>query len=121
VVRGAGQLPRAGDEASPDIRAAQKSLWEAGLALEGPDSDALKGQLRERNGQGVHFSGQGLREHAARWVEKVAPWLETQSDAVAPSPLESSQRHQTPRVREGRLSKNFAWNEVYISLAEPSS
>ncbi len=67
-----------GDEASPDIRAAQKSLWDAGLALEGPDTDALKGQLRENKGQGVHFSGQGLRQHAARWVEKVAPWLETQ-------------------------------------------
>lgn len=69
-----------GDEASPDIRAAQKSLWEAGLALEGPDSDALKGPLREHNGQGVHFSGQGLRTHAARWAEKVAPWLDTQLD-----------------------------------------
>ncbi|MCY2990255.1 MAG: hypothetical protein NTY19_20620 [Planctomycetota bacterium] len=67
-----------GDEASPDIRAAQASLWKDRIALEGPDSDALKGQLRERNGQGVHFSGQGLRQHAARWVEKVAPWLEAQ-------------------------------------------
>ncbi len=67
-----------GDEASPDIRAAQKSLWDAGVALEGPDTDALKGELREQNGQGVHFSGKGLREHAARWAEKVSPWLETQ-------------------------------------------
>ncbi len=67
-----------GDEASPDIRAAQASLWKPGLALEGPDSDALKGDLRERGGKGVHFSGPGLREHAARWVEKVTPWLESQ-------------------------------------------
>ncbi len=65
-----------GDEASPDIRAAQASLWKAGLAFEGPDSDALKGNLRENGGKGVHFSGPGLREHAAKWVEKVAPWLE---------------------------------------------
>ena len=65
-----------GDEASPDIRAAQASLWQSGLALAGPDSDALKGGLRERGGQGVHFSGPGLREHAAKWVEQVAPWLE---------------------------------------------
>ena len=65
-----------GDEASPDIRAAQKSLWKAGLALEGPDTDALKGEFRDGGGKGVHFSGRGLREHAARWVEKVAPWLE---------------------------------------------
>lgn len=67
-----------GDEASPDIRAAQASLWQSGLALAGPDSDALKGELRERGGKGVHFSGPGLRAHAAKWVEKVAPWLESQ-------------------------------------------
>jgi hypothetical protein len=68
-----------GDEASPDIRAAQASLWKDGIALEGPDSDALKGNLRESGGKGVHFSGAGLREHAARWVEKVAPWVEKQA------------------------------------------
>jgi hypothetical protein len=70
-----------GDEASPDIRAAQASLWKDGIALEGPDSDALKGDLRDSNGQGVHFSGKGLREHGARWAEKVIPWLETQIGA----------------------------------------
>ena len=67
-----------GDEASPDIRAAQAALWKSGVALAGPDSDALKGELRERGGKGVHFSGKGLREHAARWFEQVAPWLEKQ-------------------------------------------
>ncbi|HRH97986.1 MAG TPA: sialate O-acetylesterase [Prosthecobacter sp.] len=66
-----------GDEASPDIRDAQASLWKDGIAFEGPDSDALKGELRERNGQGVHFSGPGLREHAAKWAEKLVPWIET--------------------------------------------
>ena len=64
-----------GDEASPDIRAAQASLWKDGVAFEGPDTDALKGEWRDSGGNGVHFSGPGLREHAARWVEKVAPWL----------------------------------------------
>jgi hypothetical protein len=73
-----------GDEASPDIRAAQASLWKDGIALAGPDSDALKGNLRENGGTGVHFSGPGLREHGARWVEKVAPWLERQQ-ATQPS------------------------------------
>jgi hypothetical protein len=67
-----------GDEASPDIRAAQASLWKDGIALEGPDSDALKDAFRDDRGKGVHFSGPGLREHAAKWVEKVAPWLEKQ-------------------------------------------
>jgi hypothetical protein len=76
VARATYHIP--GDEASPDIRAAQKALWESGIALEGPDTDAIKGELRENKGKGVHFSGQGLRQHAASWVEKVAPWLETQ-------------------------------------------
>ncbi|MEP6670949.1 MAG: sialate O-acetylesterase [Chthoniobacter sp.] len=67
-----------GDEASPDIRKAQASLWRDGPALEGPDSDALKGALREANGQGVHFSDVGLQEHAAKWAEKVCPWIESQ-------------------------------------------
>ncbi len=65
-----------GDESSAEIRAAQASLWQDGIALEGPDTDLLKGELRDNGGKGVHFSGPGLREHAARWVEKVAPWLE---------------------------------------------
>ena len=67
-----------GDEGSEDIRAAQASLWKVGVALEGPDTDALKGRLRERDGQGVHFSGPGLREHGARWAAKVLPWLDQQ-------------------------------------------
>lgn len=71
-----------GDEGSDDIRAAQASLWKDGIALEGPDSDALKGDLRERNGQGVHFSGKGLREHGAKWAEKVVPWLDRQWTAA---------------------------------------
>ena len=67
-----------GDEASADIRDAQASLWKSGIALAGPDSDALKGDLRERSGKGVHFSGPGLREHAARWADRITPWLEEQ-------------------------------------------
>ena len=67
-----------GDEASPDLRAAQASLWRDGIALEGPDTDALKGDLRERQGQDVHFSGKGLREHAASWFNKLRPWLESE-------------------------------------------
>ena len=66
-----------GDEASPEIRAAQASLWKDGLAFEGPDSDSLKGDLRDSDGQGVHFSGKGLREHGAKWAEKVVPWVES--------------------------------------------
>lgn len=65
-----------GDEGSPEIRAAQASLWHDRVALEGPDTDALQGALREADGKGVHFSGAGLREHASRWVEKIAPWMQ---------------------------------------------
>lgn len=63
------------DPGSPEIRAAQKALWTSGVALEGPDSDALTGDLRDGGGKGVHFSGKGLREHGARWAEKVGAWL----------------------------------------------
>jgi hypothetical protein len=67
-----------GDEGSDDIRAAQVSLARDGIALAGPDSDALKGDLRERSGQGVHFSGKGLREHGLKWAEAILPWIERQ-------------------------------------------
>ena len=63
---------------TPDIRAAQKALWESGLTLEGPDTDKLKGKLRDIGGEGVHFSKEGLRIHAMLWFEKVCPWLERQ-------------------------------------------
>lgn len=77
------------DTGSADIRAAQAALWRSGIALEGPDSDALTGDLRDGGGKGVHFSGNGLREHGARWAAKVSPWLEEQlakaGSAAAPS------------------------------------
>ncbi len=66
------------DPASPEIRAAQAALWSSGIALQGPDTDALDGAFRDGGGKGVHFSGAGLREHGARWAQKVAPWLEQQ-------------------------------------------
>ena len=76
VARASYHVP--GDEGSPEIRAAQASLWRDGVALEGPDSDALKGNLRDAGGQGVHFSGEGLRAHAAVWAERILPWLQAQ-------------------------------------------
>ncbi len=66
------------DPGSPDIRAAQKSLWDSGVALEGPDSDAFVGDHRDNGGKGVHFSGPGLRAHGKAWADKVAPWLKGQ-------------------------------------------
>ena len=73
-----------GDEASPDIRAAQAALWQEGVALEGPDSDALKGSFRDSGGKGVHFSGPGLREHGKRWADKVGGWIASPAAHRAP-------------------------------------
>ncbi|MFM7149230.1 MAG: sialate O-acetylesterase, partial [Gemmataceae bacterium] len=74
------------DTGSPDIRAAQASLWKDRLALEGPDSDALRGEFRDGAGRGVHFSGKGLREHAARWADKIIPWIEQRQGGPANAP-----------------------------------
>ena len=52
------------------------------MALEGPDTDQLKGKLRERDGQGVHFSGPGLEAHADAWFAKVSPWLAQKRNAT---------------------------------------
>jgi hypothetical protein len=65
-----------GDTSSPEIRAAQQALWDEGVALAGPDTDTLTGAMREKNGQGIHLSAQGLREHGRLWAAKVSPWLE---------------------------------------------
>jgi hypothetical protein len=64
------------DPGAPEIREAQMSLWRDGVALEGVDSDSIRGELREKQGQGVHFTGAGLRRHADLWMERIAPWLE---------------------------------------------
>jgi len=72
------------DPGSPDLRAAQAALWRDGLALKGPDTDALTGDLRDGGGKGVHFSGQGQRVHGAKWAEKVTPWLGWQLSAAGP-------------------------------------
>jgi hypothetical protein len=63
------------DTHSPDIRAAQKSLSDSGLALLGPDTDTLTGDNRAKNGKGVHMSDKGLHAHATMWVECVAKWM----------------------------------------------
>jgi hypothetical protein len=64
------------DPACPPIREAQASLWKDGAALEGPDTDALTGENRQNNGQGVHFSAQGLKAHGELWAEKVGAYLD---------------------------------------------
>ena len=70
------------DESDPNIREAQASIWKNGVSLEGPDTDRLKGELRAQDGQGVHFSGPGLKAHADAWFDKVSPWLEQKANVT---------------------------------------
>jgi len=65
------------DPSAPEIRLAQKSLWQAGLAVAGPDTDRLTGSNRQNDGLGVHFSDKGLQAHGRLWAEKVEAWLDT--------------------------------------------
>ena len=62
-----------GDEGSDDIRKAQAALWKDRTALQGPDSDAVKGTFRDSGGKGVHFSGAGQRALAKAWADLIAP------------------------------------------------
>ena len=64
------------EPSSPEIRDAQKSLWDAGIALEGPDTDTLGPEFRDSGGKGVHFNWKGLHKHALMWADKVQPVLE---------------------------------------------
>ncbi len=79
VARATYHVP--GDESSTDIRAAQAAVCRDGLALTGPDTDALTGLLRDSGGRGVHFSGAGQRRHAEAWFAAIAPWLEARLTA----------------------------------------
>jgi hypothetical protein len=71
------------DTGTPELRAAQKSLVTDGLALAGPDTDALGMEFRQNNGRGIHFNPRGLQRHGELWAELVGAWLE-QRLAVKP-------------------------------------
>jgi eukaryotic-like serine/threonine-protein kinase len=60
------------DSADEEFRAAQRALWESKIALQGPDTDALRKEFRN----GVHFDAKGLQAHGRLWAEKVAEWLD---------------------------------------------
>ncbi|MHB8519190.1 MAG: sialate O-acetylesterase [Limisphaerales bacterium] len=60
------------DPSDAEFRQAQKALWNSGVALEGPDTDALAGDYRA----GVHFNRQGLEAHGKLWAEKVGVYLD---------------------------------------------
>ena len=52
------------------LRRAQQELWSRGIALEGPDTDDLLGDMRHSQ-DGIHFSKRGLEVHAQRWFERL--------------------------------------------------
>ena len=57
-------------------RGGQRLLWEQKVALEGPDTDTMVGDLRDLNGKGIHFSKKGLKVHGEAWAAKVSAWLD---------------------------------------------
>lgn len=57
------------------IRDAQRSMWESGIALEGPDTDTLTMQYRQNEGKGVHFNDAGLKAHGLLWARAVEAYL----------------------------------------------
>ncbi len=54
----------------------QKTLWDTQVALEGPDTDAMVGDLRDHAGKGIHFSKKGLKVHGESWAKHVGEWLD---------------------------------------------
>lgn len=70
------------DPSDDEFRAAQKKLWDNGIALEGPDTDVLGKTFRA----GVHFNAKGLQAHGRLWADKVGFYL----DKVEENPSEGN-------------------------------
>jgi hypothetical protein len=64
------------DTSCPPIREAQRSLWQSGIALEGPDTDTLTSAYRQDNGRGTHMNDAGLRAHGMLWAQCVERYLD---------------------------------------------
>ncbi|MCE5200560.1 MAG: sialate O-acetylesterase [Armatimonadota bacterium] len=64
----------------PLVRAAQKQLWDTGIAMQGPDTDTLQGDNRDFNGAGIHFSPKGCLTHGQMWAEKVGAYVDSLLD-----------------------------------------
>ena len=79
-----------------EIRGAQRRLWKEGIALQGPDTDAMRGALRDMDGKGIHFSKKGLKVHGEAWAVKVGAWLEAALAQQAPSGRRT--HHQRSRL-----------------------
>ena len=64
------------DQGSPLLRQAQRSLWQNGVALHGPDTDTLGPAYRQNQGRGVHFNDTGLKLHGRLWAAAVSDYLD---------------------------------------------
>jgi hypothetical protein len=64
------------DPSDPAVEQAQRSLWQSGIVLEGPNTDALGSEYRQNHGAGVHFSDTGLKAHGTLWAEAVERYLD---------------------------------------------
>lgn len=69
-------IPWPKEKVFPEVRAAQQRLWKRKIALQGPDTDTMRGDLRDCGGKGIHFSKKGLKVHGEAWAEKVGAWLD---------------------------------------------
>ena len=58
------------------IRQVHQTLWDTGVALEGPDTDTLTGDMRDFEGKGIHLSPKGLKKHGEMWAERVSEYLD---------------------------------------------
>jgi Carbohydrate esterase, sialic acid-specific acetylesterase len=64
------------DTSCPPLREAQRSLWQSGIALEGPDTDTLTSAYRQDNGKGIHLNDAGLKAHGLLWAHWVELYLD---------------------------------------------
>ncbi|MDB9786961.1 sialate O-acetylesterase [Bacteriovoracaceae bacterium] len=58
-------------------RSAQTKLWDNQIALEGPDTDTLRGFNRDYLGFGIHFSKKGLKKHGRMWANTITQYLDS--------------------------------------------
>lgn len=58
-----------------EVRQAQEQLIKEAVAFRGPDTDPLLDDYRDYDGEGIHFSPKGLKEHARLWAEALIPFI----------------------------------------------
>lgn len=101
----------------PNVTGAQQRLWADGIALAGPNSDALGLEYRQTlavSESRVHFPPAGIAAHAGLWVEKIGGYLDAflgQSDSSAPVFIGQ------PGSRTGKSTANVGEPLVLIATA----